>query len=259
MAMNPFPGMNPYLEDAAFWRDFHATFIVCLREAIMDVLPDAYEGRVDESVRLVQVHDETSRLIYPDVAISHEPWAASASHSLSGMATATLEPQANAQAIYEEVRETRVEILHRPERELVTVIELLSPANKNGDGYHQYSVKRTALLQEPVNILELDFLVQGKRLRLLKPLPQGDYFAYLTRAEKREACHVYAWSMRNRLPTLPVPLRVPDPDLHIDLQAVFDVTYQRGRYARSVNYKQDLTWLPPEAQTWVRERIQASA
>ena len=38
-AANPFPGMNPFLEDPVFWSDFHATFIVCWRDEIRAVLP----------------------------------------------------------------------------------------------------------------------------------------------------------------------------------------------------------------------------
>jgi uncharacterized protein DUF4058 len=52
---NPFPGMDPYLEDPAFWSDFHATFINYCREALLDCLPDNYEARIDEKVRLVEV------------------------------------------------------------------------------------------------------------------------------------------------------------------------------------------------------------
>ncbi len=32
-----FPGMDPYLEDPAFWSDFHHTFLGSWREAIADV------------------------------------------------------------------------------------------------------------------------------------------------------------------------------------------------------------------------------
>jgi len=42
---SPFPGMDPYLEDPAFWSDFHHTFIGCWREAIADALPEPYEAR----------------------------------------------------------------------------------------------------------------------------------------------------------------------------------------------------------------------
>ena len=36
---SPFPGMDPYLEDPAFWPDFHITFLYCWREAIANQLP----------------------------------------------------------------------------------------------------------------------------------------------------------------------------------------------------------------------------
>ncbi|MBX9677449.1 MAG: DUF4058 family protein [Gemmataceae bacterium] len=256
--MNPFPGMNPNLEDPAFWRDFHARFILHLCESIADGLPDAYEGRIDESVRLVQMPEELVKLVYPDVAISHDSSNQSRPRGSSGIAT--LDPQTITQAFYEEVRETRVEILHRPERDLVTVIELLSSANKTGDGFLQYSAKRSMLLPaEAINLLELDFLIQGQRLKFPRPLPQGDYLAYLTRAERRVECQVYAWSIRDRLPTLPVPLRAPDPDIHVDLQAVFDTTFQRGRYARSLNYGRELPGLSEETRAWARDRIQAAS
>ena len=50
---SPFPGMDPYLEGPAFWRDFHATFNGCWREAVAAALPDNYDARLDESVNLV--------------------------------------------------------------------------------------------------------------------------------------------------------------------------------------------------------------
>jgi hypothetical protein len=55
---SPFPGMDPYLEHPVFWRDFHLTFIGCWREAIADVLPEAYEARLDETLHLVQMPEE---------------------------------------------------------------------------------------------------------------------------------------------------------------------------------------------------------
>src|SRR5438094_8161108 len=66
---SPFPGMDPYLEDPAFWPDFHATFIVCWRERIADALPDNYEVRIFEHVFVVEEAPDVSRLMEPDGAI----------------------------------------------------------------------------------------------------------------------------------------------------------------------------------------------
>ena len=50
-------------------------------------------------------------------------------------------------------------------------------------------------------------------------------------------CQVYSWTLRQPLPTLPVPLRAPDADLHIDLAVVFATAYERGRFFRRLNYQ----------------------
>ena len=41
-----FPGMDPYLEDAAFWADFHQRFLNCWCEAVAAALPDNYDARM---------------------------------------------------------------------------------------------------------------------------------------------------------------------------------------------------------------------
>jgi hypothetical protein len=45
-----FPGVDPYLEDPAFWRDFHERFVVYLSDALVAQLPDSYDIRVDERI-----------------------------------------------------------------------------------------------------------------------------------------------------------------------------------------------------------------
>ena len=84
-------------------------------------------------------------------------------------------------------------------------------------------------------------LCQGKPLS--KPLPSADYYALISRAQARPNCEVYHWSLRDPLPTIPIPLRAPDPDISVDLGKVFRETYERGRYARMLYYTR-----PPVAQ-----------
>src|SRR5260221_915767 len=150
-----FPGMDPYLEDPAFWPDFHHRFINYWCEAVADELPEAYEARLDERVNLAQM------------------------------------------------RETRIDILHRPDRSLVAVLEMLSPANKTGDGFQEYRAKRKAILQQKVHLLELDLLVGVNRLPHLRPLPAGDYFALVSRADNRPNCEVFSWPVRDPQPRIP--------------------------------------------------------
>jgi hypothetical protein len=239
---SPFPGMDPYLEDPAFWADFHMTFIGCWREAVAAALPDNYDARLDETVNLVQMSPAVIKLIYPDVAVSREPHRTKRTSSRSA-GTQLLEPVSIPHEFLEEVRQTRIEILHRPERTLVAVLELLSPFNKSGEGFDQYRAKRKTILLQKLHLVELDLLVGGKRLPLSKPLPSADHYALISPADDRPHCAVYHWALRDPLPTIPIPLRAPDADIPIDLGKVFRDTYERGRYARSLFYTQ-----PPAAR-----------
>jgi hypothetical protein len=240
---SPFPGMDPYLVDPAFWQDFHRSFITHCRDYLLDRLPDTCEARVDERVRVVEMPSDQERQYLPGVAVLHDPTRARPAASVGpggpggpGGGIATLEPVTIPEAITAEVRDTWIEVFHRPERSLVTVIEVLSPTNKVGAGFGEYMARRRALREHHAHLVELDLLVGGQRVPLRQPLPGGAYFAFVGRDNRHPYVDVYHWSVRDRLPVVPVPLRAPDPDAPLDLAAVFATTYERGRYARSLRY-----------------------
>ena len=234
---SPFPGMDPYLEDPAFWEDFHRRFITYCADYLGDRLPDQYEARIDERLRVVEAPDAPRRDILPDVTVTRGPARASGSRSSSAAGpVATLEPVTIPAPVMTEVRDTWIEVLHRPERFLVTAIEVLSPTNKTGNGFGEYAYKRSAVLEQQASLVEIDLLIGGQRLELSRPLPRGDYYAYVTRASRRRNVDVYAWSLRDPLPTIPIPLKAPDPDIGLNLAEIFAHTFERGRYARSLRY-----------------------
>ena len=122
-------------------------------------------------------------------------------------------------------------------REVVTVIELLSPSNKaSGKGQAEYLCKRANVQSSTTNLVELDFLRGGQRLPTANPLQPGDYFAFVTRPIEGPDIDVYGWSMRDPLPSIPIPLAEPDPDVLLDLQEVFTTTYDRAGYDYALNY-----------------------
>lgn len=237
----PFPGMDPYLEDPAFWPDFHQRFITYLCDELASGLPDNYEVRIDERVNLVELPADSVKQIRPDLTISqtHPLPEFAAGDSVS---TATLEPVTMPLLFLDEDVEAYLQILHRPDRTLVTVLELLSPTNKTDPGRSDYFAKRNAILRQAVHLVELDLLVGGHRVPMRRPLPPGDYYAFVSRWDTRPNCDVYAWSLRSPLPRIRIPLRAPDPDLLFDLGGVFHEAYDRGRYARSLPYA-----APPKA------------
>jgi hypothetical protein len=241
--------MDPYIESQGLWPDFHVKFINYLQETLADLLPDAYEVRIDERVNFIQVQDESTQRIRPDVSVAKVDSREATSPATTS--TATLEPVTLPETIEEEVRQAYIEILNRGDRSLVTILEVLSPANKTEPGRATYMAKRGTIIQQPVHLVELDLLRAGRRHQFGRALPPGDYYAMVSRVETRFDCDVYAWSLRQTLPTIPIPLAAPDPDVLLDLQAVFSITYERGRYQRSIDYRQPLVLaLSEEDQRW---------
>ncbi|HEX2476458.1 MAG TPA: DUF4058 family protein, partial [Lacipirellulaceae bacterium] len=233
---SPFPGMDPYLEDLAFWPDFHSRFINYCCEALTATLPDNYDARIGERVNLIEVEPERVKRIGPDISITRDGEQERPGAKPGGIAT--LEPVTIPWLIEEESRETYIEVLRREDRTLVTVIEVLSPSNKEGDGRVLYLAKHNALFFQRVSLVEVDLLLGGQRLPLAKPYPAGDYFALIARAFHRPDCQVYGWPLEQPLPTIPIPLRAPDPDILLNLEDVFHTTYERGRYRKSIDYSQ---------------------
>ena len=239
---SPFPGMDPYIEVSGDWRDFHASFIANARDALNDLLPDRYVARIDERFRVVQSPPEDDPSRYPDVSVVRTGIGRSSDSAEAGVATLELAPVMVrlAWTPTEEIRETWIEVRREPDWDLVTSIELISPTNKSGAGFTGYLTKRSDLINRPVHLVELDFLIQGRRLTMDEPLPPGDYYAFVSRAEARPASEVYAWSLRRALPTIPIPLSAPDPDIPLNLAGVFATTYHRARYERSIHYDRSL-------------------
>jgi hypothetical protein len=129
-------------------------------------------------------------------------------------------------------QEIFITLRDRESDKLVTVIELLSPANKRAgsDGRREYLAKREAVLLSPAHLVELDLLRGGERLPTNEPLPRADYYAFVCRRLGRPRVAVYAWTLRHPLPTIPIPLAGDDPDVSLDLQAVFTTAFDRAGY-----------------------------
>jgi hypothetical protein len=237
---SPFPGMDPYLEDPAFWMDFHESFLIYLRDALNSRLPDDYETRIEERVSLVRQGDEESQpsQIRADVAVSARrdfEWAP-AGQSTSTGGVATLEPITIPLPVFDDVHQSFIKILHRPDEELVTVIELLSPVDKLSGADYPSMSRLNVLATSRVHLVELDLLVGGCRMPFGEPLPPADYFAFVSRGNRRPDCSVFAWNVRDPLPKIPIPLLAPDADVPLDLAKLFCTTFERGRYRRSLRY-----------------------
>jgi hypothetical protein len=252
-----FPGVDHYLESSGDWPDFHQRFITYCRDALSDCLPRPYRARAQEHIRLVQVPADETKVVVPDAVISH---AGVRLDIDAASAVATMEPVTIPFAMTMEVRETWIEIVRHPGHELVAVIEVLSPDNKQGDGRDRYDAKRMDILAGRVHLIEIDMLIGGRRLPMRRPLPQAHYYALVGDATRRPDCDVYRWTLRQPLPTIPIPLIAPDPPVSLDLAGVYTLTYERGHYATELDYT-----APPSGRwsvddlDWIEKRVRAAS
>jgi hypothetical protein len=251
---SPFPGIDPYLEAQGFWEGFHQGFTTYCRDALNELLPEAYVATLGEHVHLVELTPREAKRILPDVAILGEERKTVRGGARANRAagTLTLEPVTiPLPRVTMEVRDVWIEIRRPPQRTPVTVLEVLSPTNKLGEGLGEYRLKRRKTIRQKVHLVEFDFLLGGQRLPMGRALPRGDYYALVARAERRPDCDVYAWTIRDPLPSIPIPLLAPDPDVLLDLAAVFATAYQRGRYPRLIDYSAPVTMVrKSEDRAW---------
>jgi len=66
---------------------------------------------------------------------------------------------------------------------------------------------------------------------------------------------VYAWGLRQPLPYIPVPFAAEDPDVQLDLQAVFTATYDRAGYDCSLDYSRTIQLPLDEANADWADRL----
>lgn len=232
----PFPGMDPYLERAAIWPDFHDSLIACIRAELQPMLRPRYVAITQDRLYVV----ESERPIRPDISIVR---TSSRERAESG-AVAVLEP--DAPAVFEFwTEELRAPLIHIIEpaagNRVVTAIEVLSPDNKTaGAGRISYQRKRDELWTGGANLVEIDLLRDGDRTVRVSPekldsLRPWSYLVAVTRRwPSRE--EVYAIPLARRLPRVAIPLAEDDRDVPLDLQATFTRCWNEGPYPELLRY-----------------------
>jgi len=257
MNKSPFPGMDPYLE-GEMWQEFHDRLANQISAQLMPLLRPKYVALlhkyhlIDES-GLGIVGALEKQVIYPDVQVTRIKEAAIAYDAVTIPAIELISPLPRKVAIL------NLEIRDVAERRLVTVIEILSPANKWGKGYQDYLKKRVKLLQTDTHLLELDLLRAGERIPLVGgELPPAPYYVFLSRFTHHPYTEVWPIQLRDRLPTVPVPLLPPDPDVPLVLQAAIDACFELVGYQRLLDYAAPLPtpMLSPEVGEWVESVVQ---
>ena len=223
---SPFPGMNPFLEQAGVWSTFHTQTMAAMSECL-------------------------SPQVRPDYLVHVEH----AGGKLQGRAGLLVAPAQIAVPIVDIERQRFLEIRDRRNRTLVTVVELLSPSNKQpGPDRVQYLAKRAEILAVSAHFVEIDLLRCGR------PMPDNNrpectYGVLVSRFEERPVAGFWPIDLRQPLPTIPIPLRHGTPDATVDLQQILHLVYDRGTYAEEIYEEDPDPPLSTEDAGWARSLL----
>jgi hypothetical protein len=251
---SPFPGMNPYLEQNDVWEDFHANFITRAQEILSHQVGPNYLVKVEVRLILHELSAGERRFLgKADVGVAEVPGL-----SKTGMAVASASAPMHLRLPAVEVeRQASLEIRDRRNRRLVTVIELLSPSNKNpGPDRDDYLAKRRQVLAGPTHFVEIDLRRGGMRPDL-PPLPPCDYYALVSRYEERPVIGFWPIGLRDPFPELPVPLSAPDPDVRLNLRRVVDLAYDGADYGKYIYQETPDPPLAAEDNAWATPFVPA--
>ena len=256
MIHSPFPGMDPYLEAPTIWPDVHTTLMSIFREQLTPLLAPKYLAELETQV-VVDRTDEEPQIVLPDVSVTAPDVTMGAPSSVVLAVPAPVQVRVPLDV---PTRVVSIYIRQRENARLVTVIELLSPVNKRrGKGRDEYLDKRRTLLTSPVHLVELDLLRSFPRMPFDDPLPPAHYLVMVCKAGERPKSSVWPISVRQPLPTIPIPLLAPDPPVPLDIGQALRTAYERARYDLRVDYgKPPRPPLSPADTVWAEALLRAS-
>lgn len=219
---SPFPGMDPYLEDEKLWADFHHHLAMCLYQSVLPGLVDRYRARMG------QRHYTTEQALFTSI-------------------------------IREEHHEEYIEIRQRNDGRLITLVEVVSPANKTtATGRDAYLTKRNESKSLGANLVEIDLILQGQpTLDYSRDnLPDWDYAVTVTRSTQPERHEIYTATLQKRLPRFRLPLASDDRDTVLDLFTTFSRCYDQGGFAGRIDYQRDpTTTMSTEDLKWLQQLL----
>ena len=257
---SPFPGMNPYLEDPDLWPGVHKTFIASLQRLLSPQLRPDYMVRIEERVYVSDEPNASGQRPFrvPDVMIVDEGGAAARATAIA------TEPQQSEDAINVELPSVELEkdrylkIIRVNNREVVAVLELLSPSNKSDKGRQEYLSKRAEVQYSLVHLVEIDLLRAGPPMPVVGDIPGGDYRILVCNSRLAPDASLYVFNMRQPIPVFVMPLAEGSEGIAIDLKPIIDEVYVLGSYDRDIDYDQDPTPPLPDAdRAWIDQLLRS--
>lgn len=243
--------MNPWLED--HWHSVHASFLTYARDQINGQLPPGLAALTEEQLTIENLRDDFPSRIGPDLAIEETAFAPPSPYGQSDDGGIAVE-QGKVVFLGNPVERT-LQIVDSSGA-LITAVELFSFTNKDDHRARAAYRRKQQVYQEGgVNLVEVDLISRGERLFRVSSHHYGRYEDHpfgvcVWRAQKNAEARAIPIGWQQRLPKIPIPLRVGDTDAVLDLQAALDLSYERGRYAYLIDYEYSPRFLPAEIEAW---------
>lgn len=240
----PFPGMNPYLESPYRWPEIHTWLMVELARSLNPQILPKYRAAVE-----TRVYIDSTPVGIPDASVYAQ--GDRTPNKTQTSVAVTTKPERVILPMPWEVSERYLEIREVATKRVLTVIEVLSPANKRGgEGRKKYLEKRQAVLSSATHFIEIDLLRKGK------PMPvgggqQADYQIIVSRAGDRPTAERYAFNLRETMPQFSLPLAKGDTEPTIDLHRALNTVCQETGIDIGIDYTtqpqpplstEDFTW-----------------
>ena len=203
---SPFPGMDPYLESAGVWPAFHHQLVASIYQTLLPGLVDRYRARVGSRCYASETPLFTS-------------------------------------VLREDHSEDFLEIRSRADGRMVTLVEVVCPANKTTPaGREAYLNARAHAARQKAAIVEIDLLTQGTPTLDYNRdgLPEHHYTVTVTRGGTPERYEIYTATVKKRLPKFKLPLGADDRDTVLDLQTAVVRAFDQGDFADQIDYSDPL-------------------
>jgi hypothetical protein len=142
----------------------------------------------------------------------------------------------------EEHQEDYIEIRRTGDGRLVTLVDVVSPANKTtAGGREAYLDKRQEAKAAGASLVEIDLVLQGQpTLDYSRDgLPHWDYAVTIVRLTQPERFEIYTATLQKRLPRFRLPLAPDGPDAVLDLGTAVTSCYAEGDYFARIDYRRD--------------------
>jgi hypothetical protein len=248
---SPFPGMNPYLERDTVWSDFHSEYCKAIKKALVPQVQPEFYVKFNEHI---YVHEEPSRLVgLTDVSVTRKSLP---NHGNGSVDLLDAPVHVRLTESFEE-RVLFVEIFDKEDHTLVTLIELLNPANKRKSAARdQFLPKRWQIMKSSVDYVEIDLLRGGPRLPM-EGMPPCDYYVLVSRAAERPDMGLWPVSLRKPLPIVPIPLPAPKKEVRLALQELLNQAYDEAGYANYIYSGQPTPRLRADDARWAKRFMPA--